>query len=932
MFGVLTRAEQAAIFSAVLITLVIDSKTLLEQDKTDVLIDAVVFLMNNLANGTHRPYTPPTFQPSTRPIVVNSLLFASLCLSIATALAAVVAMQWVTDYGAVTKRVGSTPEERMKRRHYRYQGGLDWKMDTIIGALPIALHVSVLLFFVGMSVWMWDVHRSVFGVVIVCGAMAMVFYVFTTVLAIFYPSCPYRTPLASWIYILFHFIAAVLSNFRSQRGNPKSDEGDAMTDSPHPRFREPSLSLRDSAHMKQLGPLLTQASQVWLSNHIAISPEVYKRLLVLINGLSSIPDPLSLLMERGTRVTRREYLRLLHLREVVDAMETVPWMEIFQALGTVYQSFIEEPTAGGDDFIEFACQTHCLSRGDAQWGGLRARLDNVTDREETRIGDAGFPIQLLCAWVESLSAHTSDELRNEQFRNEVRKRESLSKFLSPKEVLQIWYKLLSDKAKDSKVEEGEDRRGDRSAHQHILSHLLENLASGSREDRERRLDTTLYLISTGGLPWDATVQFDDGKISLPPTPLLQRLRAADWVDNEEEKELQQMGLSDLSRWTQPEEALYSALVAFNRILASMQSPEESKSKEDMEEWMVVLLCKDVVDSNVLFSLAYFDDQRQKELQDLSSPILRLIAVATLGIEFEWTDGWLPKFLQSAAFKEARWSVSRLLFRYSPFIKNCPMLWQLRLQWWIHFAPHITQLYLEDVLKDLNTLVRAGFFHVKSTSIHRFPQKCVEEELQSSQLGIDHAGDFFVALFHLSTAYAWAFTYLEYHTAIPDILTGHTPSLNANYTSDNVIQHLSSICGDINTDTARLIRVLIELIRADIGHRPHDRRPQNLFNLLNHAKLHLHGKELEPFSPSCQRLTLYIEQSYKQFEDEWDETVQDDIYGMRRHYEKVNRAALKSVYDDVIALLELKESWDGEQKDVSWPRHLLDIGLDNSADA
>ncbi|KAG8797099.1 hypothetical protein FRC17_007845, partial [Serendipita sp. 399] len=347
---------------------------------------------------------------------------------------------------------------------------------------------------------------------------------------------------------------------------------------------------------------------------------------------------------------------------------------------------------------------------------------------------------------------------------------------------------------------------------------------------------------------------------------------------------------------------------------------------DVEEWMAWVLCNKVVDSNVLFSLMYFDDQRQKELQDLTSPILRLIAVATLGIE--WTDEWLPQFLQSATFEQARWSLSKLFFRYTPFIQDCPMLWQLRLQWWIHFDTDTTYRYLRKVVQDLNTLVRAGFFHVTSTSIHRrrFPQKCVEEELQSSQLGIDHAGDFFLALFHLSAAYVQDYIYSVYHTTIPDILTGHTPSLDADDASSDVIHHLSSICGDINTDTARLIRVLIELIRANIGHRPSSRRPQNLFNLLNHAKSHLHGKELGPFSPSCQRLTLYINRSYKQFEDEWDDS--------RLLYGKVSRAALKDVYDDVIALLEPKGSWDGEQKDVSWPRHLLrpDFGLDDFADA
>ncbi|KAG8803288.1 hypothetical protein FRC17_006214, partial [Serendipita sp. 399] len=336
MFGVLTRAEQAAIFSAVLITLVIDSKALLEQDNTEVLIDAVVFLMNNLANGTHRPYTPPAFQPSTRPIVVNSLLFASLCLSIATALAAVVAMQWVTDYGAVTKRVGSTPEERMKRRHYRYQGGLDWKMDTIIGALPIALHVSVLLFFVGMIVWMWDVHHSVFGVVFVCGAMAAVFYVFTTALAIFYPSCPYRTPLASWIYILFHLLAKTFFLLHKQvEGSDGSGGDDEAMDDLQSRFAQPSLTSRDNSQMKDLDDSLTGTSHIWLSNHIAISPEVYKRLLVLINGLSSASDQL-LALRKENFMTTRKRIRWDQLTGVVYLMNTmVPWTEIFHALGAV---------------------------------------------------------------------------------------------------------------------------------------------------------------------------------------------------------------------------------------------------------------------------------------------------------------------------------------------------------------------------------------------------------------------------------------------------------------------------------------------------------------------------------------------------------------------------------------------------------------------
>ncbi|KAG8790200.1 hypothetical protein FRC17_008938 [Serendipita sp. 399] len=77
------------IFSAVFVTLTVDRKAKSEKDNKGVLVDALTSLMNNLANGTHRPYTRPKFDPTGPSWFDNYLFIASLCFSVAIALAVV---------------------------------------------------------------------------------------------------------------------------------------------------------------------------------------------------------------------------------------------------------------------------------------------------------------------------------------------------------------------------------------------------------------------------------------------------------------------------------------------------------------------------------------------------------------------------------------------------------------------------------------------------------------------------------------------------------------------------------------------------------------------------------------------------------------------------------------------------------------------------
>ncbi|KIM29813.1 hypothetical protein M408DRAFT_304765, partial [Serendipita vermifera MAFF 305830] len=159
---------------------------------------------SNIGNLSNTSFDQPDFAPSHEAVVINCLLFASLGASLCAALVSVMALQWVMDYDAAITRGGSSPEDRAKRRQFRYAGVLNWKMGEVIAALPLLLYSSVVLFWVGVIQWMLIIHSTV-GYVVAGGAtMAALLYVITTLLAAVFVSAPFRTPLSRGIYRILY--------------------------------------------------------------------------------------------------------------------------------------------------------------------------------------------------------------------------------------------------------------------------------------------------------------------------------------------------------------------------------------------------------------------------------------------------------------------------------------------------------------------------------------------------------------------------------------------------------------------------------------------------------------------------------------------------------------------------------------------------------
>ena len=170
----------------------------------DLLVELIA-VQRAAANGSAVNNVPfsrsmaTPFVPSSSDVWINSLLFASLVLSLLTAFIGVLAKQWLYQY--ITVASGS-PQDRALVRQARALGLQEWHVPMLIAALPVILHISLALFFAGLVVLLHSILREVAYLATSLVCLVYLAYMISTVLPIVYPRCPYRTGLTPKIYRL----------------------------------------------------------------------------------------------------------------------------------------------------------------------------------------------------------------------------------------------------------------------------------------------------------------------------------------------------------------------------------------------------------------------------------------------------------------------------------------------------------------------------------------------------------------------------------------------------------------------------------------------------------------------------------------------------------------------------------------------------------
>ena len=139
------------------------------------------------------------FTPTASAIRVNLTWFLSLVLSLFAALNATLFQQWSRRYLELTRhRVA--PHKRARAREYMYHGTKSFKMSRAVKAMPVLLHLSIFLFFIGLIDYLLNLNTTIgfwiFGVI----SAFTVFYLALTLSPSIYLNCPYSTPLSeiSW--------------------------------------------------------------------------------------------------------------------------------------------------------------------------------------------------------------------------------------------------------------------------------------------------------------------------------------------------------------------------------------------------------------------------------------------------------------------------------------------------------------------------------------------------------------------------------------------------------------------------------------------------------------------------------------------------------------------------------------------------------------
>ncbi|CAE6452496.1 unnamed protein product [Rhizoctonia solani] len=187
----------AALFSAIVTAFIVESSNLLREDPADVsaqtllVISQTLLAMSNNTQPSELTSTSPTpFVPSRSAVAVNALWYLSLSLSVSTAFLAILAKEWCHSF--MIGRTGH-PCLQARRRQRKWTMIERWKMRELILVLPSLIHLSLLLFAIGLCIYVWDLNSSVaIPVFCVCGVVVG-FYIWSSLAASILDSFPYTT-------------------------------------------------------------------------------------------------------------------------------------------------------------------------------------------------------------------------------------------------------------------------------------------------------------------------------------------------------------------------------------------------------------------------------------------------------------------------------------------------------------------------------------------------------------------------------------------------------------------------------------------------------------------------------------------------------------------------------------------------------------------
>jgi hypothetical protein len=187
---------------------------MLQQEPQDAMLlymQAIVDRMDNPTTNFSSTSSPivPAFKAPPEAIRINLVWFAGLVLTLTSALVGILGKQWLREY--LSQR-HAAPRDAVRLRQFRYAGLVHWRVADIIAMLPLLLQAALIFFIVGLLDLMWSIADNTlvaaFSTSIV--GIGSVLVITSVLLPLFFPDCPFKSPLALQIRQLYYLISDLL--------------------------------------------------------------------------------------------------------------------------------------------------------------------------------------------------------------------------------------------------------------------------------------------------------------------------------------------------------------------------------------------------------------------------------------------------------------------------------------------------------------------------------------------------------------------------------------------------------------------------------------------------------------------------------------------------------------------------------------------------
>ncbi|KAG9121745.1 hypothetical protein FRC07_002166, partial [Ceratobasidium sp. 392] len=223
----------ATLFSAILTAFIIESKDLLQQDSAELtvtLLLAIAQSQQRVEQGTPQTLPPVELPPFSAPMSarwINGLWYTALGLSLSAALVAMLAKEWLSSFLASRPRA---PQAYALKRQTRLEGFTRWKALHIIDLLPAMLHLSLLLFSLGLTIYLKTIDSGAAITVVIITVTTALFYLGTALLGARSEACPFHTQFSKYLRILLDQISTSNRALRSSEIGVDTESGNYTSD------------------------------------------------------------------------------------------------------------------------------------------------------------------------------------------------------------------------------------------------------------------------------------------------------------------------------------------------------------------------------------------------------------------------------------------------------------------------------------------------------------------------------------------------------------------------------------------------------------------------------------------------------------------------------------------------------------------------------